>query len=87
MKPRRHTITLPIARDDDEDMDVQVTFDVFQGERGHRDKWGAPETPDVDPSCEIVDVKPASINLTHDEQKQAEGQLWDELAEKMREQW
>src|ERR1044071_8804160 len=65
---------------DGQEVELEVTFDVFEGCRGTRDEYGRPMEPDEEPSCEIIEILP-DMELTKAEEERAERVLWERMAE------
>ena len=70
------------------EIQITVEFDYFPPSRGHRDRYGAPEEPDVPAEVEITSVKDVNgVELQLDESRldSIKTEIWEWIADHKRE--
>jgi hypothetical protein len=72
-----HTVT---RGEDEQEIELTVHCRYVPGCRGHRDKYGRPEEPDMPDEIEILSVTP-DIELDEDEIFAIEDKAFDEVAD------
>ena len=75
-----HTVT---RGEDEQEIELTVECRYVPGFRGHRDKYGCPEEPDMPDEIEILSVTP-DIELDEDEIFAIEDKAFDEVAEEQK---